>query len=194
MGSRLTQDKAKMDELMDILSARGLFFVDSKTIQSSVAAHEAAQAGVPYAERDVFLDHVESREFVDKALRHAEQLALRRGYAIAIGHPKSFTLDGLRAWIPTLAAKGIELVPVSRLLTTPKTIPVKDEIVPVSVPASAPETVPAASPEAAPTEMVPPPQESQTSKEEAVPVQSAPMMTTLPAPSVDMFPQQGQGQ
>lgn len=166
MGSRLTQDKAKMDQLMGMLSERKLFFLDSKTIETSVAAHEAAAAGVPYAERDVFLDHVESRAFVDKALAQAERVAKRKGYAIAIGHPKSFTIEGLRAWIPTLAAKGIELVPVSELLVTPKVVVVKEntpkeEIVPV---------VPVA------------PQPVQ-------PAQPA-LNTEMPEPSVDMFPEQ----
>lgn len=166
MGSRLTQDKAKMDELMGILASKKLFFVDSKTIQTSVAADEAAKAGVPYAERDVFLDHIESRAFVDKALAQAERTAARKGYAIAIGHPKSFTIEGLRAWLPTLKAKGIEIVPVSDLLVTPKVVVMqedtkKEEIVPV-VPVA--PVAPAAAPAPA-------------------------LHTGLPAPSVDMFPE-----
>ncbi len=122
MGSKLTQDRAEMDELMGILKKRGLFFVDSKTINTSVAARAARAAGVPYAERDVFLDHVDSRAFVDGALRETEAVAMRKGYAIAIGHPKTHTIEGLRAWIPTLASKGIELVPVSELLVRPSNI------------------------------------------------------------------------
>lgn len=130
MGSRLTQDRAKMARLMVMLGGRKLFFLDSKTIEASVGAKEAAKAGVAYAERDVFLDHVDSRAFVDGALRQAESTARRKGYAIAIGHPKDATIEGLRAWIPTLAAKGIELVPVSALLTRPKAAAVREEIVP----------------------------------------------------------------
>lgn len=120
MGSRLTQDKPAMDRIMATLAQKDLFFLDSKTIQSSVAAHEAASSGVPYAERDVFIDHVETLDFARKALRQTEALALRRGYAIAIGHPKDNTIAALREWIPTLERKGIELVPVSRLLVVPK--------------------------------------------------------------------------
>ncbi len=134
MGSRLTQDKEAMDRIMSVLAAKGLFFVDSKTIQSSVAAQEAASSGVAYAERDVFLDHEETPAFVGTALAHAEKLALRRGYAIAIGHPKDVTINGLKAWIPTLQAKGIELVSVKDLLVRPKVtepVIVKDEPAPV---------------------------------------------------------------
>ena len=176
MGSRLTQDKEAMARLMNILATKNLFFVDSKTIQSSVAAQEAAKAGVKYAERDIFLDHVETRAFVDKALAQAERTAARKGYAIAIGHPKSFTIEGLKAWIPTLAAKGIELVPVTELLLTPKkVIEVKEDIVPVVVPEAAPVQLPTVVPQAAPDVVAPTPQESET-----------PL-----APSLDMFPEAG---
>ncbi len=120
MGSRLTQDQDAMARLMQILKARGLYFVDSKTIDTSVAARQAAAAGIPYAERDVFLDHQDTAAFVAAALAKTEAVAKRRGYAIAIGHPKDHTINGLKAWIPTLKAKGIELVPVKDILTVPK--------------------------------------------------------------------------
>ncbi len=116
MGSRLTQDDAAMTRLMGMLASRGLFFVDSKTSDNSVATDAAARAAVPYASRDVFLDHEDTAAFVHGALEKAEKLAARRGYAIAIGHPKDHTIAGLKAWIPTLKEKGIEIVPVSELL------------------------------------------------------------------------------
>ncbi len=120
MGSRLTQDKDAMGVVMKELKRRDLFFIDSKTSPKSVAEFMAAQAGLAHAGRDVFLDNVDSDAFVRDALKKAEQLALSRGYAIAIGHPKEHTLAGLRAWMPTLAAKGIELVSVKELLSQGK--------------------------------------------------------------------------
>ncbi|MFA5592122.1 MAG: divergent polysaccharide deacetylase family protein [Micavibrio sp.] len=120
MGSRLTQDKEAMARLMPMLAERGLFFVDSKTSGKSVAASEADRAGIPYAERHVFLDHEDSADFVARALKATENRALKHGYAIAIGHPKDHTLNGLRAWIPTLRQKGIELVSVKGLLLQPE--------------------------------------------------------------------------
>jgi polysaccharide deacetylase 2 family uncharacterized protein YibQ len=119
MGSKLTQDAVAMDVVMNALKARGLYFVDSKTIAGSVAADRARAAGIPYAVRDVFLDHEETPEFVARALAHLVQLAKANGSAIAIGHPKDVTLNGLRAWLPTLKDKGVELVPVSDLLIRP---------------------------------------------------------------------------
>lgn len=118
MGSRLTQDKAVMEVLMREVKTHNLFFLDSKTSPKSVAASVAASSGIPHASRDIFLDHVDSAEFVMSALRKTESLALSRGYAIAIGHPKDHTIAGLKAWIPTLKDKGIELVSVKELLST----------------------------------------------------------------------------
>ena len=116
MGSRLTQDKDAMKFLMSMLAQKKLFFVDSKTSGKSVAADMAMEAGVPNASRDIFLDHEDTLSFVEGALKKTERLALKRGSAIAIGHPKDNTIAGLKAWIPTLKEKGIEIVPVSELL------------------------------------------------------------------------------
>lgn len=119
MGSRLTQDRAAMSKVMGELHERGLLFLDSRTIGSSVAAETAAAFQVPYAVRDVFLDHDESLEAVRESLKQTERLALKYGQAIAIGHPKRHTIDALKEWMPTLAEKGITLVPVSAVVTKP---------------------------------------------------------------------------
>lgn len=119
MGSRLTQNAAALGQMMKTLSKRGVYFIDSKTISTSVAAEVARNHGLAYAERDVFLDHEISREFVEEALRKLESIAREKGYAIAIGHPHQETIDVLKDWIPTLEDKGLELVPASAVVTRP---------------------------------------------------------------------------
>lgn len=116
MGSLLTQDREAMDVVARAAKARGLFLVDSKTGPGSQVFAAAQAAGTAYAARDVFLDHTETPAFVAEALKKLEAKAHRRGTAIAIGHPKDVTLDALEAWIPTLAQKGIMLVPVQSLV------------------------------------------------------------------------------
>ncbi len=124
MGSKLTQDKEAMRRVMDYLKEKdkNLFFVDSKTISSSIAADIARKAGIPYAERDIFLDHEQTPEFIAKALKQLEEIAGSRGYAIAIGHPHKETIAALKAWIPTLKDKGLTLVPISKLIKQPKAV------------------------------------------------------------------------
>lgn len=122
MGSKLTQDAQAMIWLMQALKARDLFFVDSKTIQTSLAAQMAYSFDLPYQERDVFLDHYTDLPSVKKALKQLEGIARKKGYAIAIGHPKPDTIKGLQEWLPTLKDKNITLVPVSRIIKKPKAL------------------------------------------------------------------------
>ncbi len=119
MGSRLTQNREAMGWMMERLRDRDVYFVDSKTIATSVAADVAADYGLSHAERDVFLDHEISKDFVRNALKKLERVAYKKGYAIAIGHPHAETIEVLKEWLPTLAEKNIELVPASALVTRP---------------------------------------------------------------------------
>lgn len=119
MGSKFTADRGAMERLMPYLKRHNMIFVDSKTIGSSVAATIAAEQGVPHAVRDVFLDHEETPEFVANALKQVEAVARRNGHAIAIGHPKEATITALQSWLPTLSAKGFDLVGVSALVKKP---------------------------------------------------------------------------
>jgi len=116
MGSRFTADARGMAVVMDELRQRGLMFLDSRTSGSSVGARMAREAGVPVLERNVFLDNINDLKEVLRRLDETERLARRRGYAIAIGHPRDATIAALDAWMPEAAGRGIALVPVSAIL------------------------------------------------------------------------------
>jgi polysaccharide deacetylase 2 family uncharacterized protein YibQ len=58
MGSRFTADAEAMAPVIAELRARGLLFLDSRTTASSLGAVLAQRAGVPFAERDVFLSRL----------------------------------------------------------------------------------------------------------------------------------------
>lgn len=118
MGSKMTQDAQAMQVVMAEAARRGILFVDSRTAPDSVADQTAAALGVAHAARDVFLDHYEDIASVRAALQKMEVVAHKQGYAIGIGHPKDNTLAALREWIPTLAARGFEMVPVSAIVRT----------------------------------------------------------------------------
>lgn len=119
MGSRITQDKAAMNHIMRHLKKRDLFFIDSRTISTSVAAQIARDNGLAYGERDIFLDHEITAEFIQGALKKLEKKAYDQGYAIAIGHPHKETIAALKKWIPTLQDKGLTLVPASAVIRKP---------------------------------------------------------------------------
>lgn len=119
MGSNLTQDDKSMRRVMNHIKDTGLFFIDSKTIGSSVVERVAKEIGIPYAVRDVFLDHEINAEFISSALKKLENTAHKQGYAIAIGHPHKETIAALKNWLPTLKSKGLTLVPASMVIKHP---------------------------------------------------------------------------
>ncbi|MCB1773926.1 MAG: divergent polysaccharide deacetylase family protein [Gammaproteobacteria bacterium] len=119
MGSLLTREPRAMRWLMqDLACIGGLYFVDSRTDVRTVARREARLAGLANARRDVFLDHVIEPQAISAQFERLLRLAQLRGSAIGIGHPYPETLALLAERLPTLADQRIELVPVSRLVTT----------------------------------------------------------------------------
>jgi len=116
MGSKFTKDRARMNVVMDELKARGLLWLDSKTIGDTVGPSAAKAAGVPFVERDIFLDNTETVEAVTAQLEALVTAAKAHGTAIGIGHPHDATFTALRAWLPHLAGRGITLLPVTEIL------------------------------------------------------------------------------
>ena len=91
-GSRFTSDFDAMDKAYRALIEQGFVFVDSKTIAQTAVARAAKKHNQPYISRDIFLDDDPSASAVRRELVAAVNLAKKRGYAIAIGHPKKNTI------------------------------------------------------------------------------------------------------
>lgn len=116
MGSRFTGDEGAMEVLLGELKGRGLAFLDSRTTAASVGEAVAMRHDLPFAARDVFLDHDLDARAIAKQLDRLEEIARDRGSAIAIGHPRRATLDVLARWLATLDERGLVLVPVSAII------------------------------------------------------------------------------
>ncbi|MBC2883057.1 divergent polysaccharide deacetylase family protein [Campylobacter sp. Marseille-Q3452] len=95
-GSRFTSDSTAMDRLMRAMRDENLIFVDSKTTSPTKVYGAAKKYSMPYIARDVFLDHDGSKAAVRKQLKYAVELAKKRSYAIAIGHPHKNTIEVLQ--------------------------------------------------------------------------------------------------
>ena len=119
MGSRFTSEPAGMAVVMDELRRRGLLFLDSRTAGGSVGSRMAGEAAVPHVERNVFLDNVDEVSAVRARLAETEELARRRGLAVAIGHPRDATIEALTAWLDDIRQRGFQLVPISATVRVP---------------------------------------------------------------------------
>ena len=116
MGSLATSDRRVMRVLAAELARRGLFFVDSRTTDQTVAVEAAERARVPSASRRVFLDDVQTDEAVERSIADLVARAKAEGSAIAIGHPHPTTLAVLARELPRLGERGVRLVRVSELV------------------------------------------------------------------------------
>lgn len=116
MGSLATADGRVMDVVAGELARRGLFFVDSRTTERTVAAEAAAHARVPFASRRVFLDDIQTEQAVLRCLDDLAGKAKSDGSAIGIGHPHPVTLAVLERELPRMGDRGVRLVRVSELV------------------------------------------------------------------------------
>ena len=113
MGSLLTQLPEPMAWVMEELDHYPLYFVDSRTIATTVAGQIAADRNIPSLTRDVFLDHEQTEEFVHQQFQQLIRKARENGTAIAIGHPHTVTVDYLEKALPELDEQGISVATVS---------------------------------------------------------------------------------
>ncbi|MDH5488752.1 MAG: divergent polysaccharide deacetylase family protein [Rhodospirillaceae bacterium] len=116
MGSRFTEDESGMRVVLQEVKNKGLMFLDSRTSAKTVGPMVAGALGVPHLERNIFLDNEPSVDSINKQLLEVEALARRRGFAIAIGHPRDGTIEALAKWLPLAKSNGFRVAPLSAIL------------------------------------------------------------------------------
>jgi polysaccharide deacetylase 2 family uncharacterized protein YibQ len=116
MGSKATSDPRIMRDVLQVFEQRHLFFIDSMTSDTTVGVPTARELGIPSAQRDVFLDNSKDLKYIQGQLKETQAVALKRGVAIAIGHPNETTQQALAEAIPTMQAAGITFVSAESLV------------------------------------------------------------------------------
>ena len=117
MGSLATTDRTVMDAVLTELDAAGLYFVDSRTIASSVGYQMAQERGMRTTQRDIFLDEPDLKDVsLAKHITDIEKMLARHGQAVVITHcyPPA-KLAHLRKFLTRVPDMGAQLVPVSAL-------------------------------------------------------------------------------
>ncbi|OEU79994.1 MAG: hypothetical protein BA872_01135 [Desulfobacterales bacterium C00003060] len=114
MGSRLTQDSGKMRRIFAVLKRRDLFFVDSFTTPRSCCRKTAHALKLKFAQRQVFLDHVQDPNAIRFQIKRLITIAGKQGKAIGIGHPYATTLKVLKEELSNIK-KRVNLVRISEL-------------------------------------------------------------------------------
>jgi uncharacterized protein len=120
MGGRFTSNDAALAPVMKDFASRGLLYIDDGSSGRSVASQVAAGAGVSSGKADVVLDAVQRGQEIDAALARLEKIAREKGSAIGYGSALPVTVDRIARWAKAAEARGITLVPVSALVSSPK--------------------------------------------------------------------------
>jgi len=115
MGSKMTTESTRMYQIFSVLKKRRLFFVDSRTTPESICKPSARLLQIPFAQRDVFLDHVQEPDFIRRQIKELIRIAEIHGTAVGIAHPHLITYEVFREELPELQKK-VRLVPASSLV------------------------------------------------------------------------------
>ena len=114
-GGQFSLVEESLSPVLDALKKRGLMLVDSRASSRSLATEVAATLQLPRAFNNRFIDSTPSASEIDRRLADLEQIARTTRVAVGLGYPLPITIDRLTAWLPTLAAKGIALAPITAI-------------------------------------------------------------------------------
>lgn len=119
MGSKASSDETIVSAILDEIKDRKLYFVDSLTSSKPVAKKLAEEKNIICFNRDVFLDGQQPKEFIIKRLKQAQNVALKKGYAVAIGHVGieggKVTAQAICEMLPEFDKNNVKLVFISEL-------------------------------------------------------------------------------
>ena len=115
MGSKMTAESGQMYQIFSILKKKKLYFVDSRTSAETLCKPSARLFQIKFAQRDVFLDHLQETQYIRQQIKELIRIARRNGYAVGIGHPHPITFEVLREMLPDLQ-KAVQLVPASKIV------------------------------------------------------------------------------
>jgi polysaccharide deacetylase 2 family uncharacterized protein YibQ len=113
-GSKFTSNYEAMDKLMRALKKYNFSFLDSRTISSTVCEKVAKKNHIGFNARNIFLDNTHTLPYIQGQLKKAINMAKKKGYAIAIGHPYRITIETLSKSKELL--DDVELVYVDSLM------------------------------------------------------------------------------
>jgi hypothetical protein len=120
MGARFVATDAAMTPVIREAAKRGLSYFDDGSAPRSVASALAGSQAMPFAKGDIAIDAVPTSAEIDRALAKLEALAKDRGFAVGTASALPISIDRLAAWIKTLDAHGVMLVPLTTTMLKSK--------------------------------------------------------------------------
>ena len=105
MGSKMTTIAPQLHQIFSILKKRNLYFIDSRTTVDTLCGPSAQLLQLPFAQKDVFIDHIPEPDFIREQIHRLIKIAGNHGEAVGIAHPHTTTYEVLREMLPELKEK-----------------------------------------------------------------------------------------
>ena len=120
MGSLTTTDEEIMKVVLEVLKKHDLYFIDSRTTQSSIAYDVAKNMMVPTFKSNLFLDTPDmSNKTLNSKIKQLQSLSKNRDKLLVITHCATReSYNYLKKFLKMIQKTDFELVPVSKLFET----------------------------------------------------------------------------
>lgn len=121
IGSGVSRDKNTMKRIYNFANANNLYFLDSRTIETTGVEHAAKETNSIYLGRDEFLEADKNKSYANAKFRLLEgaKKAIKTGSSIVIGHVGAEggeqTAKAILDTLPEIKKLGVEIVPLSTL-------------------------------------------------------------------------------
>jgi hypothetical protein len=109
-----------MEIVLDYLKRHGKFFVDSRTTAETAGPRIALRLGIPFLQRNVFIDDERTHDEIDRFFETGVEEARTRGSAVVIGHVQTpAVVDILRARLESLSNQEVRLARLQEIMKEP---------------------------------------------------------------------------
>lgn len=120
MGSKVMEDEKLLRAVLEVAKEKNLVFVDSGTTNKSKARDIGEEMGITVLQRDIFLDGTKDVSKIEKNLKKAANIAMKKGYAVAIGHVGQeggkATASAIKNTMPYFEENNVQLITISELI------------------------------------------------------------------------------
>ena len=116
MGSKFMLNERNLVTVFNQLKKRDLFFIDSRTTNSSKTTAAAQKVHLTIASRKIFLDNERNYSKIYQILMDVAEAPAGNSMLIVIGHPYPETIRALKDAHKVFREKGVSIIPVSKLI------------------------------------------------------------------------------
>ena len=117
MGNTMVASRDTMQPILQAIQKQGLLWLDPLILTRSILPTLTHTLGVTYLAATLTLDEEVSKVGILKNLKILEDIVLKEGHAIAVASSYPLSLKQISEWAQHLKQKGIELVPLTALIS-----------------------------------------------------------------------------